>query len=171
MSYISRRLAPGEVIVREGEYHWFQKTWPWLVLLVLGILIIGIVIWAVALFRMSTTRWAVTNRRVIMKRGFFNAQVDELTLGSIEGAHVDQSIFGRILGYGKLRLSGRGETELQFPTMAHPNRFRAAIEDARMKSEVQPVEVERIPGDETSSERRQRLREERRADRDHRHAH
>jgi hypothetical protein len=120
---------------------------------------------------MSTTRWAVTNRRVIMKRGFFNAQVDELTLGSIEGAHVDQSIFGRILGYGKLRLSGRGETELQFPTMAHPNRFRAAIEDARMQSEVQPVEVERVPGDETSSERRQRLREERRADRDHRHAH
>jgi uncharacterized membrane protein YdbT with pleckstrin-like domain len=141
MSYITRRLAPGEKIVQEGEYHWFQKTWPWLALLVLGILIIGIVIWAVALFRMATTRWAVTNRRVILKRGFFVVHVDELTLGAVEGAHVDQSIFGRILGYGKLRLSGRGETELQFPTMAHPNHFRSAIERARMEAEEPHVEV------------------------------
>lgn len=143
MSYISRRLAPGEEIVREGEYHWFQKTWPWIALLVLGIILIGIVIWAAEMMRMSTTRWAVTNRRVILKRGFFNVNVDELTLGAIEGAHVDQSIFGRMFGYGKLRISGRGDTELQFPTMAHPNRFRAAIEEARMQSDVQPVEVVR----------------------------
>jgi uncharacterized membrane protein YdbT with pleckstrin-like domain len=168
MSYISRRLAPGEEIVREGEYHWFQKTWPWLALLVLGILIIGIIIWAVALFRMATTRWAVTNRRVILKRGFFNAHVDELTLGSIEGAHVDQSIFGRIFGYGKLRLTGRGESHLEFPTMAHPNRFRSAIEEARIRSEARPVEVVThdadLPTDETHGERRRRLKDERRAE-------
>lgn len=174
MSYISRRLAPGEEIVREGEYHWFQKTWPWLALLVLGVLIIGIVIWAVALTRMATTRWAVTNRRVLLKRGFFNIHVDELTLPSIEGAHVDQSIFGRMFGYGKLRLKGRGETELEFPTMAHPNRFRAAIEDARIRSEVQPVIVEHVehepPLDETRRERRRRVQAERR-DAERRHLH
>ena len=172
MSYISRRLAPGEEIVQEGQYHWFQKTWPWVALLVLGVLVIGIIIWASALMRMATTRWAVTTRRVILKRGFLNAHVDELTLGSIEGAHVDQPIFGRMFGYGKLRLKGRGETELEFPTMAHPNRFRSAIEDARMRSEVRPVDVAPVaaapPLDETRGERRRRLREERRAER---HAH
>lgn len=169
MSYISRRLAPGEEIVEEGDYHWFQKVWPWIALLVLGILVIGIIIWAVALTRMATTQWGVTNRRVLLKRGFFNVHVDELTLNSIEGAHVDQSIFGRLFGYGKLRIKGRGETELEFPTMAHPNRFRSAIEDARMQGEVRPVEVIHDPEpplEETRSERRRRLREER-----HRHAH
>ena len=148
MSYISRRLAPGERIIRNGEYHWVQKAWPWVALVVLGILLIGIVIWLAALFRMSTTKWAVTNRRVILKQGFFRARVDELTLNSIEGAHVDQSLLGRILGYGKLRLSGRGETDLQFPTMSHPNMFRSAIEQARIAAESTPVEVvPRAPSD------------------------
>jgi len=167
MSYISRRLAPGEEIVAEGQYHWFQKTWPWLALLLLGIIGIGIIIWAVELVRMATTRWAVTNRRLLLKRGFWVVHVDELTLQSIEGAEVDQSIFGRIFGFGKLRLKGRGETVLEFPSMAHPNRFRAAIEDARMRAEVQPVVVEQVqpqpPLDETRGERRRRLRAERHA--------
>lgn len=158
MSYISRRLAPGEEIVAKGAYHWFQKTWPWLALLVLGILIIGIVIWAVALIRMATTDWAVTSRRVILKRGIISVDVSELTLGSVEGAQVHQSIFGRIFGYGKLRVTGRGDTELEFPTMAHPNRFRSAIESARMAMEAKPVEVvEHTTIAETPAQRRQRL--------------
>lgn len=167
MSYISRRLAPGEIIVRRGEFHWIQKTWPWLALLLLGILIIGVVIWAVALFRMATTRWAVTNRRVILKRGFFVVHVDELTLGAVEGAHVDQSIVGRLFGYGKLRLSGRGDTELVFPTMAHPNHFRSAIEGARIKSEephtVVVDEVREARGEDDPDARRRPLPAARRA--------
>jgi hypothetical protein len=107
MSYITRRLAGGEEIIAEGRYHWFQKTWPWLALLFLGIIGIGIIIWAVALMRMATTKWAVTNRRVLLKRGFWTVHVGELTLPSIEGAEVDQSIFGRIFGFGKLKLKGR----------------------------------------------------------------
>lgn len=173
MSYITRRLAPEEEIVAEGQYHWFQKTWPWLALLVLGIIGIGIIIWAVALIRMATTQWAVTNRRVLLKRGFWTVHVDELTLPSIEGAEVDQSIFGRIFGFGTLKLKGRGETVLDFPSMAHPNRFRAAIEEARMRAEVQPVVVEQIapaaPVIETRGERKRRLRAERHEERRHHH--
>jgi hypothetical protein len=174
MSYISRRLSAGESIVYEGRFHFLQKLLPWLALLVLGILIIGIVIWAVELVRMATTKWAVTNRRVMLKRGFWQVHLDELTLGSIEGAHVDQSILGRMFGYGKLTLRGRGETQLEFPTMDKPSRFRAAIEDARMQGlqaiEVAPAEPE-PPLDETRSERKRRLREERRLAERERRAH
>lgn len=172
MSYISRRLAAGEEIVYEGRFHFFQKVLPWLALLVLGILIIGIFIWAAELIRMGTTKWAVTNRRVMLKRGFWQVRMDELTLGSIEGAHVDQSIFGRMFGYGKLILHGRGDTALEFPTMDKPARFRAAMEDARMQEtrtiEVAPAEPE-PPLHETRGEHKRRLREERRlADRERR---
>jgi len=170
MSYITRRLAGGEEIIAEGRYHWFQKTWPWLALLFLGIIGIGIIIWAVALIRMATTKWAVTNRRVLLKRGFWTVHVGELTLPSIEGAEVDQSIFGRIFGFGKLKLKGRGETVLDFPSMAHPNRFRAAIEDARMRAEVQPVIVEQVIAPErveTHDERKRRLKAERHDERRH----
>ena len=159
ISYISRRLAPGETIVHEGRFHFFQKIWPWIALVVLGVIVVGIIIWVAEMFRIGTTRMAVTNRRVILKKGFFSTQMDELTLGSIEGSHVSQSIFGRIFGYGKLSLKGRGETELEFPTMDQPGRFRAAIEDARMQGEVHSVHIEPEPPiDETKSERRRRLK-------------
>jgi hypothetical protein len=165
MSYISRRLAAGESIVYEGRFHFFQKLVPWLALLLLGVFIVGIVIWAGELIRQATTRWAVTNRRVMLKRGFFQVHMDELTLESIEGAHVDQSILGRMFGFGKLTLRGRGDTHIEFPTMDKPSHFRAAIEDARMNErrpiDVAPAEPE-PPIDETRGERKRRLREERR---------
>jgi len=106
---------------------------------------------------------------MVLKRGFFSIKVDELTLASVEGAHVDQSIFGRMFGYGKLQLRGRGDTHLQFPTMERPGQFRAAIEDARIRGEAQPAvapprEVEVEPAvHETKRERRRRLKEELRA--------
>lgn len=143
MSYLSRRFADGEETVYEGRFHWAQKLWPWLALLMLGILVIGIVIWAAVLIRMRTTRMLVTNRRVMLKRGFWAVHVDELTLNSIEGAEIDQGVIGRIFGFGKLTLHGRGDTHIHFPSMDRPGKFRAAIETARIAGEVQaaPVEV------------------------------
>jgi uncharacterized membrane protein YdbT with pleckstrin-like domain len=165
MSYISRRLAPGETILHRGRFHFVQEIWPWVALVVLGILVIGVIIWIVELVRMNTTQMAVTNRRVLLKRGFFMVHLDELTLGSIEGSHIDQSIFGRMFGYGKLTLQGRGDTHLQFPTMDQPSRFRSAIEQARMKTEAAPVKIVEAgpPLDETRNERKRRLRAERHA--------
>jgi uncharacterized membrane protein YdbT with pleckstrin-like domain len=161
MSYVSRRLALGETVQYEGKFHWIQKAWPWVALLVLGVLVVGVIIWLVELVRMGTTQMVVTNRRVLLKKGFFSIKLDELTLGSIEGSHVDQSIFGRIFGYGKLTLRGRGETQLLFPTMDRPGAFRAAIEDARMHGEVQSMAVAHEPeppADETRHERKLRLK-------------
>jgi uncharacterized membrane protein YdbT with pleckstrin-like domain len=174
MSYISRRLAPGEEILHEGRFHWVQKAWPWVALLVLGIIFVGVFIWIAELVRMNTTRMVVTSRRVILKRGFLSIKVDELTLASVEGAHVEQSIFGRMFGYGKLQIRGRGETHLQFPTMDRPGQFRAAIEDARIRGENVPIgaaprattettRVETAPLKETKRERKLRLKEELRA--------
>lgn len=142
MSYLTRRFADGEEVVYEGRFNFMQKLWPWLALLVLGILVIGIVIWAAALIRMRTTRMLVTNRRVMLKRGFWAIHVDELTLSSIEGAEIDQGLFGRIFGFGKLTLRGRGDTHLHFPSMDRPGKFRAAVETARIAEEAKPSPVE-----------------------------
>jgi uncharacterized membrane protein YdbT with pleckstrin-like domain len=164
MSYLSRRFAPGETIVHEGRFHWAQKLWPWIALVMLGILVIGIVIWFTELVRMGTTRMVVTSRRVLLKRGFWAVHVDELTLNSVEGAEIDQGLLGRIFGFGKLQLRGRGDTHINFPTMDRPGKFRAAIEAARMADEtrgMQPVEVvddRRL----TRRERKRLEREERR---------
>ncbi len=140
MSYIEKRLAPGEEVVREGRFHWLQWVWAWAALVFLGVFVIGIFIWVKEMFRLNTTDFVVTTRRVVMKRGLFRVQVDEMNLESIEGSHIDQSILGRIFGYGRLQMRGRGETKLDFPTMSHPGKFRSAAERARMEGEVRPVE-------------------------------
>lgn len=167
MSYLSRRLAVGEEVVHEGRFNWVQKLWPWIALLALGIIVVGVIIWVAEMFRMGTTRMMVTNRRVLLKRGFFTIRVDELTLNSVEGAEIHQGILGRIFGYGKLVLRGKGESRVEFPTMDRPGRFRAAIETARMRDETRvmhPVDVDDDDDiDETPKQRRRRLIAERRA--------
>lgn len=141
MSYFRKRLAPGEEVVHQGRFHVLQYLYAWMALLLLGWLVIGIFIWARELARLGTTEFVVTTRRIVLKEGFFNVQVEELTLDSIEGSHIDQSILGRLFGYGRLTIRGRGETHILFPTMAHPGQFRSAAEGARIASEARPVEV------------------------------
>jgi uncharacterized membrane protein YdbT with pleckstrin-like domain len=148
MSYIAKRLAPGETIEVEGRFSWLQYVFPWAALLVLGVLLVGIVIWIREMVRLNTTEFVVTNRRVILKKGWLAVKSDELTLSAIEGSHIDQSFLGRLFGYGRLTIRGRGDTHLVFPTMARPGRFRTSAEAARMAEETRPVEV--VPASEAA---------------------
>ncbi|MEZ5938407.1 MAG: PH domain-containing protein [Hyphomonadaceae bacterium] len=135
MNYIDHQLADGETILVRGEFSWVQKALPWLALVFLGVVLVGIYLWVRESVRLATTEMVVTNRRLIVKKGLFNVDLDELTLGSLEGAHIDQSFLGRMFGMGRLLVRGRGETQLHFPTMAHPARFLAAAETARIEAE------------------------------------
>jgi uncharacterized membrane protein YdbT with pleckstrin-like domain len=138
VSYLAKTLAANENIVFKGRFHWIQYAYAWAILLLLGIVVVGIVIWIREMVRLATTEFVVTNRRVILKVGFFNVHVDEVTLNSIEGAHVEQSVMGRLFNYGRLTIRGSGDTHLQFPTMADPASFRSAAEGARVVTEPPP---------------------------------
>ena len=135
MSFLAKRLAPGESEVYRGRFHVMQQVYAWGALLLLGIFLVGVYIWVREMVRLNTTEFIVTNRRVMLKTGWLSVHVDELTLGSIEGGEVDESILGRLFGYGRLTMRGRGDTHLLFPTMAKPNAFRSAAEGARIAEE------------------------------------
>jgi uncharacterized membrane protein YdbT with pleckstrin-like domain len=49
---------------------------------------------------MSSAEFAVTNKRVIFKTGFIQKKTAEMFLAKIESVAVDQSIAGRMMGYG-----------------------------------------------------------------------
>ncbi len=135
MSFLAKRLAPGESLVYRGRFHVMQQLYAWGALLLLGIILVGVYIWVREMVRLNTTEFLVTNRRVMLKTGWLSVHVDEITLGSIEGGEVDESILGRLFGYGRLTMRGRGDTHLLFPTMAAPNAFRSAAEGARIAEE------------------------------------
>jgi uncharacterized membrane protein YdbT with pleckstrin-like domain len=129
--YIQQSLAPGERILARGRWPTLHWIGAWAVLILLGVFIIGIVWFAVLAIRMQTTKWAVTDRRVILKRGWLRRATQELGVESLEAAVVKQSVFGRVFNYGHIALTGSGEALLEFPPTQDPVAFRRSIEIAR----------------------------------------
>ena len=68
---------------------------------------------------------------VVKKTGLVSLRTDEIALPNIEGVRVAQGFWGRIWGYGHLRIEGTGVDAVQLPTIADPVSFRRAIETAK----------------------------------------
>ena len=135
MSYVEETLGSDERIIYVARFHWFYTFSAVLILIVLGPLLIGIVIFLVMMIRKWTTEIAVTNMRFVYKRGWISRQTEEMSLHRIEEVNFDQSIFGRIFGYGRLRLSGTGIGTITLPSIDDPVALRRAIQEARPKEE------------------------------------
>ncbi|MEO0982039.1 MAG: PH domain-containing protein [Pseudomonadota bacterium] len=133
MGYIDRQIADSEVIVHRGGYHWFHHAQAWAALILLGVFIIGIVIFAVIMIRIATTDFVVTDRRLILKRGFLAIEVESLALEAVETVRLHESVLGRLLAFGQLTVHGQGDEEIVLPVMARPSAFSAALEEARIK--------------------------------------
>ena len=91
---------------------------------------LALVVIAAALIKRSSTELAVTNRRVIAKFGSISRRTIELNLSKLESIRVDQTIAGRILGYGSIVLAGTGATLEPIAFIAAPIAFRQAVQSA-----------------------------------------
>ena len=127
MSYVQEVLQPGEEIRYQATIHWVTylhgAVWLLAALIVwtatplagfaatiigLGLFAIGAFFVARAWFNRWITEIAVTNRRVIYKKGFISRTTAEMHMDKIESVKVDQSVLGRILDYGKVTVLGTG---------------------------------------------------------------
>ena len=79
----------------------------------------------------ATTEIAITNRRLVYKRGLIARYVGEMNIDRIEGVNVLQGVWGRIFNYGRVMVRGMGVGEVVLPPIEDPIRFRKAIEKAR----------------------------------------
>ena len=95
------------------------------------VFVLGLLSFAQMMVIKATTEIAVTNSRLIYKRGLIARQVGEMSVDRIEGVNVLQSILGRILNYGRLAVRGMGIGEVILPPIEDPLTFRQAIEKAR----------------------------------------
>ena len=155
MSYIERSLGDGEQIVTRARFHWLYNLRAWLALVVplLGLTAVvvyademvreGLAIFAVALlvagvvmfFTMMIHKWSteigITSRRLVKKTGFIALKTAEVALHNIEGVRVTQSLWGRLFGYGRIRVEGTGDDHIDIPNIDDPVGFRRAIETAK----------------------------------------
>ena len=129
MSYIDESLSTGEEVSARFKLHWVTRI-PLALWLLLGIPTFGITL-VIALYEYLRVRYieqGVTNKRVIFKTGIISRKSEEMKLASIETVEIDQGIFGRIFGFGNVKVTGRGTSDVLFRTVADPMAVKRAIE-------------------------------------------
>lgn len=117
--YVNNNLIRDEHVVFETKYHWT------IFFSLKGLLTLFI---APALARWSD-EFVVTNKRIICKTGLISRHTLEMNLNKIETVNVDQSIMGRLLGYGTIIIIGTGGTREEFPNIASPTEFRKKFQE------------------------------------------
>ena len=80
-----------------------------------------------AWFRRWTTEIAVTDRRVVLKRGFIRRHTVEMNMQKVESVDVDQTQLGRMFNYGTVTIKGTGSTLESLRMIDHPLKLRSAI--------------------------------------------
>jgi uncharacterized membrane protein YdbT with pleckstrin-like domain len=149
MSYVQRVLQPGEVLIYRTHLHWLIYARP-VMLLVAALVVfgfaetqtdlhlpllalagllaaIGVLDGAAAALRRVTTELAVTDHRVIYKRGIIGRYTIEMARAKVESVDVQQGIMGRALNYGTVLVRGTGGSLEPFRDVEDPIRFRSAI--------------------------------------------
>lgn len=150
MSYVRKVLLPGEQVVYETGLHWLIFGRAILVLIVALALAIGsfyvpgdmgpplllaagivalfgLVLLLAALIRRAGTELAVTDQRVVYKRGIIARHTVEMNRAKVESVDVDQSLLGRILGYGTVQLRGTGGSLEPMAMIGDPLSLRSHI--------------------------------------------
>ena len=89
----------------------------WWGVLVLGV--ISLVSFVSAWIRSSSSEFAVTDKRVIIKVGWIRRRTLETMLANVEGVGVDQTVSGRMLGFGTIIVTGTGGTKEEFDRIAN----------------------------------------------------
>ena len=142
MGYVENNLLPNEHVTYRARLHRIIYFFPFCVLVIAilaavagGGWIVGTVLGSIALIlfvppwiRSMSSEFAVTNKRVLIKIGLIRRHSLELLLQKVEGIGVDQSIMGRILGYGTITVSGTGGTKEAFPMISNPLEFRRQVQ-------------------------------------------
>ncbi len=145
MSYVARTLGPHERILFKTGYHWL--VWFGATMLVVpavgvaldrfpfdvldyGYLSLGLIPLPFGVYylaRAMLVEIAVTNERFVYKTGLIAFRTEEIGLDNIETIGIEQSILGRLLGYGTITVRGTGSEHVRIGMVSDPVGLRRHI--------------------------------------------
>lgn len=161
MSYIKKSLSPDEEISTLFGIHWSTRTtlWFWcavsvcvsggvfyfydkfdIPLLPVGLVVLSVIPTLWEWTRLKCLEQGVTNKRVILKKGVIAIKTEEMRLSSIETVEIVQSLMGRLCGYGTVKVTGRGLSDVIFYNIDDPMEVKRAIERADYVSQIAHTE-------------------------------
>lgn len=149
MGYVDSVLQPTETITYRTALSWamyipgavglvaaiviyfvlkaFGVVWYWSEL-VGGLLALGaLYMLAREWFERWTTEIAITNKRIILKRGFIRRDTVEMSIDRVESVDVKQSLLGRAFDYGDVIVRGTGTGLAPIRTIDSPLTFRSHV--------------------------------------------
>jgi len=158
MSYVEKHLMDGETVVYATRLHWIVLTGPVLLglllelpglaLLVLSatrsgntrlatesmlaggtiLVLLGMISVLRGILNRNATEIAVTNKRLVAKVGIAARRSVELILPRVASIGVEETVMGRMLGYGTVIVRGTGGAPESFEKIAHPLEFRTQVQ-------------------------------------------
>jgi len=172
--YADRLLADGERVALRGRQHvlatFIEGRVPWallilaLVLLVLdlqlepgtvrdGFGLLGLVLLLVSLAWLGyvymewySQDYLVTNRRVIKVEGILGKRSADSSLEKINDAVLQQSLFGRMLGYGDLDIMTAAEESVdRYRMLSQAQTFKRTMLDEKHKLEQEAFQIPAPP--------------------------
>ncbi len=158
--YVAKTLASEEEIVHRANFNWTYSFFPvmWFVLGASGLVFFaylqlvellpysdlrvgwwfagvgafsGSIILINHLIILITTEIVVTSFRFVYKTGLVSRNTQEVSLNKIEEITLHQTVFGRLLGFGKLVLRGTGVGVITLPDLDNPINLRRIIENTK----------------------------------------
>ena len=138
MSYIDDSLIAGEKVLHRARISWWTLMPRILLGLLLLVILVGLYFLVDAWIRRRTTEIAITNKRIIAKFGFIRRHTVEINLDKVEALRVEQGLWGRMLGYGTLFISGAGSAVAPMPGIADPLEFRRKFTEATDRTPSAP---------------------------------
>lgn len=139
-------LKKDEKILLITRQHWVRLALPFFAWLLLAIILIWwlqnktafIIVLITALYPMleyinwKYNLWCVTNLRVVDETGFFTRYSKESPLDKINNVEYDQSIWGRLFGFGNVDIQTAAELgETKYVLIHHPKLLKDTITHAQ----------------------------------------
>tara|TARA_B100000700_G_C14499528_1_gene603364 strand:+ start:34 stop:501 length:468 start_codon:yes stop_codon:yes gene_type:complete len=149
MSYITKSLSNDEEILIKFKPHWAiwigfivytlialifiiatltNENYPAIMSLILTTLVF--IPFLKILFSILGLEQGLTNLRVIKKLGLIGRKTDEMRLSQVETTEVSESVLGRIFGYGKIKISGVGISDVVLLYIPDPIEMKKKIDNA-----------------------------------------
>lgn len=146
--YIANNLVRGELAIFKTSLHWWAVVLPvfataifvWMFSVMLTAnnpellpatccwtLPFAMLVFIPAYINYRTSEFGVTNRRILIKTGLINRKTLEMNLGKVESFQVYDTLFGRILGFNNLLITGSGGTKQTFRAVKNGKEFRQHV--------------------------------------------
>ena len=146
MSYLDRNLLPDEKILFRTRKHFmvfffpavlvvfsayattYMQTNPILINFDWAPWVVVLLFWGQVALDWVSSEFAVTNKRVMMREGFFYRHTNEMRISAISQVNVDQSLIGQMLNYGIVSINAFGAYDA-FSMVANPFTFQKYVNE------------------------------------------